>query len=738
MRRFRVMVAVLCLLPGLMIAEGRAGEMNLSNEDQSAIESTIREIQQIQGEDRVARQEATFKELLERHNGNPDAQWWAHRIYWRDVAQHTPGGDEAAMARRNAFAAVVAERARALPPDSDTWLRYHAMRLGAVSDAEFLAEAAEWMPRLARKAEWDRRADVYFILLQRNLRLSMSNADAFRKAFADSRSSIERFPEHPAAQYHWFHVLRDSLAQEPLPLPADEMMELCVSPALKWMASSIASGYRMDTSEILIRFATEHGRSDLAGEVVRLVEGTSPDAIWMIAMRAREAQVSGRDKEASALRAQAAVRAADRLNDGTTRRILSEMLFEELKTALAGNRHDDALAAAKLGFVFARSAEEMTRSLEWAGRVVAAMDGMAGAQAFVGLIAEPGEQPKAWREARGVPAWREAVLAALAEETRQANPEAERRRAALLLLAGDWDAALAAAALAYRMPESHPHSQNQTAELVAMALRAVEGSAFAAEGFAEYQANGPQGENSKSGLPPPTARLGAAEGRRATWETLRQMPAASANDSTEFRTAVFQYALWLASEGKLDEALGVMRALYFWAVTPQEFEQAALGVAFTLRALDEHPLRANAWFEFQRQGPDGPDKLSDPLAGVPLTLPDGWAANWKTQAINHADPSGKARLSLLAGDAPAALPLLAEARRNLPFQEAAYKSHLALAVAAFKALRGHPHVGRNYADYLRYGPNGPDGRHGTADDLTDPLTDTTPKPDARPVPAQVF
>jgi hypothetical protein len=216
------------------------------------------------------------------------------------------------------------------------------------------------------------------------------------------------------------------------------------------------------------------------------------------------------------------------------------------------------------------------------------------------------------------------------------------------------------------------------------------------------------------------------------------MPATDAGVSAEFRAAVFQYASWLVAEGKLDEALGVMRALYFWAVTPQEFEQASLGVALALRALDEHPLRANTWLEYQRQGPDGPDRLSDPLEGVSLVLPEGWAASWKTHAHAQPDPTVRVRLFLLAGAAAAALPVLAEARQALPFQEVAYKNHLALAVAVFKALRGHPHVGRNYADFLRFGPSGPDGRPGTADDLTAPLTDLTPRPDARPLPAHDF
>ena len=297
---------------------------------------------------------------------------------------------------------------------------------------------------------------------------------------------------------------------------------------------------------------------------------------------------------------------------------------------------------------------------------------------------------------------------------------------------------MAAAALAYRMPDADATSQNLTMEIVAMALRAAEGSVFAAEYFADYQTHGPQGRNSKSGLPPPEAWPGAADGRRVAWEELRRTPATGYGVSEAFRNAAFQYASWLVAEGKLNEALGVMRALYFWAVTPQEFEQAALGVALLLRAQDDHPLRANAWLEYQYQGPDGPDGLSDPLANVSLALPDGWAANWSALAYSQPDPADKVRLLLLAGDTAAALEALADARQMLLYQEDAYKNHVALTVAAFKAARGHPHVGRNYADYLRYGPNGPDGRPGTADDLTDPLTDPISKPDSRPVAAQEF
>ena len=92
------MIVVLCLLSGLMVAEGRAEEFNLSQEEMTAINAALRESGQLQGDDRVARQEAAFHELLTRHADNPDAQWWIYRTYWDISAHHAPTGNAAATA----------------------------------------------------------------------------------------------------------------------------------------------------------------------------------------------------------------------------------------------------------------------------------------------------------------------------------------------------------------------------------------------------------------------------------------------------------------------------------------------------------------------------------------------------------------------------------------------------------------------------------------------------------------
>jgi len=724
MRPLRVMAVVLCLLSGLIAPEGRAGEFNLSQEAQWAIESTIlKNIRDgIQGEDRVARQEVVFQKLLADYKDNPDAQWWAYRTYWFDVVRLLPTRSASELARRDAFWPTVTEWARSLPADGDTYLYYQAWRLDTIaSDADFLAEAVEWMPKLARKTEWDNRVSHYFSVMLRCLRLSMANPEAFRAAFADFASASERFPDHQWAQNNWAVSLRESLARTPPPLAVKEIVELCGPPALKILANPKHTSQRAQLSEVLIKRALEAGRDDLAGEVLRLTEEMAPNAPWVPAMRARMALAEGRAEDAATFRALAAIRAIDNLNDEVLRGVLREVLLEEVTLALDNNLPKDALGAAKVWFTLARTTAETTQALDWAARAAALTSGAAGAQAIMGLISTPGEQPPVWREAGGVAAWREAVSEAMTTDIQQLDPAAERRRATLWVLIGDKDAALAAAALAYRLPDVNQHSQQQTLDIVAIALRAVEGSVFATERFAAYQTHGPQGENVSSGLPPPAARPGAAEGRAATWKAINPMPAADAKASEALRTAAFQYASWLVAEGKPEESLGVMRALYAWAIHPNEFEQATLSVASALRALDEHPLRANAWLEYQRQGPDGPGKLSDPLAGVPWRLPDEWTQGWKAVAAAEADPAVKARILLLSGDMPAALAAVRQARQRLSFQEDEYKAHLSLGTAALKASRGHPHIGDEYADFLRYGPNGPDGLPGTADDLKDPL-----------------
>ena len=81
MRCLRLAVIAFGLILGLLPSGGRASEHN-SPEEWVAVETTIYgNIREgIQGENRVARQEAAFKKLLNDYADNPDAQWYAfHR-----------------------------------------------------------------------------------------------------------------------------------------------------------------------------------------------------------------------------------------------------------------------------------------------------------------------------------------------------------------------------------------------------------------------------------------------------------------------------------------------------------------------------------------------------------------------------------------------------------------------------------------------------------------------------------
>jgi len=408
-------------------------------------------------------------------------------------------------------------------------------------------------------------------------------------------------------------------------------------------------------------------------------------------------------------------------------------LRAEAGAALEAGRWDDVLGVARALFNIARTEKDILAALELAAQVMAGKGGgMEAGNAFLGLVHDEASQPKEWREARLGEKWRESLQSARAAIDAGTNAAAWRHRAWFALITGDGDEALADAATAYRLPDMSDKSQELTLETVGMAFRARIGTVAAAERFVRFQRQGPANPGETSGLPAATV-IDISKQLAGAWNAVREQGAKNVA-SAETEAAIHNYASCLSLAGRPDEALGVMRSLYFRAVTPKEFEQATLGVASALRALDEHPLRANAWLAYQSQGPNGPDRLSDPLVGEALRLPADWAEVWRALAEKENEPDRRVRLLLLAGDAPATLPVLMEAQRTLPFQEAAYKNHLALAVAALKALHGHPHVGKNYADYLRYGSNGPDGLPGTADDLTNPLTDPMSKPDTRPAP----
>lgn len=196
-------------------------------------------------------------------------------------------------------------------------------------------------------------------------------------------------------------------------------------------------------------------------------------------------------------------------------------------------------------------------------------------------------------------------------------------------------------------------------------------------------------------------------------------------DATAFRAAVEriqpEVVELLNRLGRCDEALAECRVLVLSA-SPRAYPSAVSLTAATLKRMDGNLGRATAFLDFQKKGvvPTGRNVLMDapPLgdavrAEVRAALPVGRCEKWaECLAVS-------ARLVWL--DDPCAA--LGEAMRAFalaPFDGKALQACADAALQPVLAVTRDPAVAKGVVDYLTYGPNGPDGAKGTADDLPDP------------------
>jgi tetratricopeptide (TPR) repeat protein len=186
----------------------------------------------------------------------------------------------------------------------------------------------------------------------------------------------------------------------------------------------------------------------------------------------------------------------------------------------------------------------------------------------------------------------------------------------------------------------------------------------------------------------------------------------------------------LRSQNRAAEALQAERILFDVTGDAAGVAGHCNFIAGMLRDLDKNVTRANAFIDFQNYGPwgkdgkpGGPAVLSNPLAGV--GYPSYGA---REQAFAKAQAGGddvayarqRALMCMYTGHPDQAMKYYADAlRRSLPanFKDIANEM-IALGV---RGVQGHCcDLDRFYA-FVRYGPAGPDGKLGTADDIKDPF-----------------
>ncbi|NQT86083.1 tetratricopeptide repeat protein [bacterium] len=187
----------------------------------------------------------------------------------------------------------------------------------------------------------------------------------------------------------------------------------------------------------------------------------------------------------------------------------------------------------------------------------------------------------------------------------------------------------------------------------------------------------------------------------------------------------------LQRQGKLKEALQAARIALDASPDRTQITNQVRTIADLLRRIDNHVGRANLAINYQRFGPDGEDKkpgtaddVKDPLPalGYP-SYPERERAFEKTRK-EAGDDSTASRLRaytyIYTGKPKKALPHFLDALGRAQSDRFRYVGP-ELIIVGVRAARGYAGNLQPFVDFVNYGPAGPDGKTGTADDLKDPF-----------------
>ncbi len=183
--------------------------------------------------------------------------------------------------------------------------------------------------------------------------------------------------------------------------------------------------------------------------------------------------------------------------------------------------------------------------------------------------------------------------------------------------------------------------------------------------------------------------------------------------------------------GRFDEALKAARLCLDAAPERGAVAASTLTIAELLRAVDGHVARANQVINFQRFGPAGEDgklgtadDLTDPLASLPRpSYPDRERAfaEARKKAGDTAQASRYRALTwIYTGHPKEALQCFLDAFARSTGEDYRLLGQELIVIGA-RAVRGHAVGLKEFVDYVNFGPAGPDGKPGTADDLKDPF-----------------
>lgn len=677
-----------------------------------------------------------LQDILAKHEGDPEALRVIRARFFWDVARHRRReiSQDQMKAARDAYASLTGE----LDEAGTVQHRIEAHRmLGEFDQESYLAEADTVTKAALSVKETEPEIAVDF------LNDHMSRLWHWKKApeaLAAFTRLANEFPEDGDAGWKlyekasWF--LKDHRDRGPL-----QNILAVIDPHRERIIAAIdrernEGRRRQRLGELLERYAKALLKADRGDDALSLAERfevSAPEDPSAPLLKARCLLATGNTGDAVQSARKTILLSPASSTAFTAQSFIADAMLESGDT-------EAALSEARILFDVAVSEKELGAAIQTIGKVLSARDGhLANANAFV-LFQESGADAEGAHPVavprRVDPAFAEqAIKTANAIET-GVSPSAHRRKAILQMYAGKPDDALATLTRAYRLLDTDGKSVEATVRCMAAACRAKAGEALAAEPLLSYQEFGPAGPDGAPGNQddlaspyPEISPLGADSVKIAEAKALEIIRNAPASDAAV--NGLIEYGSVLSLAGQSDEALSVARAAYSIANDEKTLNRAVMAVASALRAQRGHIAVANEYIECQRYGtagkdeqPGTPDDLQDPLAGIPLQLPESFSAALK-EAATEKEASGDLReagyLRLMLGDAKGAVTVFKKCRAGMDFNDKAVARHMADVLAALKALNGHTFGGNAYIEFQRFGPAGRDGVAGTDDDLADPL-----------------
>jgi tetratricopeptide (TPR) repeat protein len=188
-------------------------------------------------------------------------------------------------------------------------------------------------------------------------------------------------------------------------------------------------------------------------------------------------------------------------------------------------------------------------------------------------------------------------------------------------------------------------------------------------------------------------------------------------------------AALLLKQGKLEEALKAARISFDAAYDEGTIADNVRLIAEILKGLDKNVGRANAFIAFQRFGPAGEEgkpgtAVKNPLEGLAApSYPErdkAFAEARKAAGDDVRSMQFRAATFSYSGHPKEALKCYMDAFARSSGDELQQTGRAMILIGA-RAVRGHAAGLEEFFTFVNYGPAGPDGKPGTADDLKDPF-----------------